>query len=129
MSVRLTYCLVLAAACGLPSAVFAQAQPWNQGTGTLTLEVPASHANGPGDPFGATSYPNWGASPYASQGRWAADTVDGNVYSFGQPGHLGYPDTYGYPPNTQGPFGPGGGGIGYAPEFSRQYQLGPGGGA
>ncbi|MFV0442002.1 MAG: BBP7 family outer membrane beta-barrel protein [Planctomycetaceae bacterium] len=125
MSTRLTYCLVLAAVCGLPRAVLAQAMPWNRGTRTLTQEVPASHANGPGDPLGATSYPNWNASPYASQGMWAADTVDGDAYAFGQPGHLGYPDSYGTPPNMQGPFGPGQGGVGYAPPFSPQAQFGP----
>ena len=92
MSVRLLICLVLAATCGLPRTVCAQAMPWNRGTGTMTLEVPASHAHGPGDPHGATSYSDWGSSPAASQGLWSADTVDGDVYGYGQPGHHGYPD-------------------------------------
>ena len=130
MSVRLLNCLVLATACGLtPRTVSAQAMPWNRGTGTLQQEIPASHAGGPHDPFGATSYPNWNAAPYASQGKWYADTVDGDVYNMGQPGHLGYPDSYGYPPGAPGPYGPGGGGVGYAPEYSPQYQFAPQGGA
>ena len=130
MSVRLLICLVLAPLCGmLPRTACAQAMPWNRGTGTLQQEVPASHANGPHDPFGATSYPNWNAQPIASQGQWYGDTVDGDAYSYGQPGHLGYPDTYGYPPGVQGPYGPGAGGVGYAPEHSPQYQFAPQAGA
>lgn len=125
MSPRLLICLVLVTVCGLPRTVLAQAMPWNRGTGTMTLEVPASHANGPGDPYGATSYPNWGNSPYASQGMWASETVDGDVYGYGQPGHLGFPDTNGFPPGGGGPYGPGGGGVAYPPSFSPQYQFAP----
>lgn len=123
MSGRLLCCLLLTAACGLPRTVSAQAMPWNQGTGTLKLEVPASAANAPGDPRGATSYPQWGHPPYSGGGMWANDHVDGNVYGYGQPGHHGYPDYYGYPPgsgaNVPGPLP----GVGYAPQQSPQYMT------
>lgn len=125
MSLRLSSCLVFAAACGLPHAVPAQPMPWNGGTGTINLEVPASHAHGPGDPHAATSHPNWNSSPIASQGTWWNDTVDGHRNSFGEVGHSGYPDSYGYPPGAGGPYGPGGGGVGYAPEHSPQFQFAP----
>lgn len=128
MSARLLCCLVLTAACGLPRQVFAQATPWNQLHDYRTLQVPASHANGPGDPLGATAYPFYGAPPQSGYGIWSNDTVDGTYYGFGHPGHMGYPDSYGYPPGP-GPFGPGGGGIGYRPENSPQYQFHPQGGA
>ncbi len=128
MSRRLFCCLVLFAACGLPRLVSAQALPWNHPHGYGTLEVPASEAAGPGDPRGATSYPHWGTPPQGGYALWPNDMVDGPVYGYGHPGHLGYPDSYGSPPGP-GPYGPRGGGVGYVPPYSPQYQFYPQGGA
>lgn len=130
MPARLPCCLVLAAVCGLPlRTASAQARPWNDGQRYLSMEPPASAAYGPGNPIGATSYPQWGDPPFGGGGMWANDTVDGNVYGFGTPGHMGYPDAYGYPPGS-GPYGPGGPpGMGYAPPGSPQYAFDPQGGA
>lgn len=123
MSLRLFACLVFAAVCGLPHAALAQPMPWNQGSGTIQQELPASHAYGPFDPHGATTHPYWSSYPIASQGVWWNDTVDGSRYGYGEVGNGGYPDSYGYPPGAPGPYGPGGGGIGYAPGQSPQFQY------
>jgi len=125
---RLLLCLTLAAAVWLPRTAAAQSVPWNQPGDTRTLDVPASAAHGPGDPIRATTYPQWGPPPYSGYGIWSNDSVDGTFAGLGAPGHHGFPDSYGYPPGP-GPYGPGGGGIGYAPQVSPQYQFAPGGGA
>jgi hypothetical protein len=122
MTGRLLSSIVLIVACWLPRSAHAQSMPWTRGQPYTNVDLPISHANMPGDPQGATSYPSWGQPPFSGGALYPNDTVDGDVYAYGQPGHMGYPDAYGQGLGTGPNYPPGvAPGVGYRPDFSPQY--------